>query len=88
MKNGLKRTLIWTPISVVLVFIVILTVIPIVVSNSMLNRKVEYSQVWVADSLGIKADTLNLKTSDDFSIRVYSVVPDTAKASVICLTGI
>ena len=56
--------------------------------KNMLNNKVTYTNMYVPEEFGInRVDTLNLKSSDDYTVEVVTVEADNPKCAIICLTG-
>ena len=88
MKNNIGKKILNFVITNVVIFAIILTVIPTFIMRNMLNKKVTYTQVWPQEEFGIeKADTLKLKSSDDYTVEVFAIEADTPKCAIICLTG-
>ena len=89
MKSKTKKRIGSFIIINVVVWSVILAVIPAVIMKSMLNQKITYTTMWEPEEFGIeKADTLYLKSSDDFTVEVFAVEADKPKCAIICLTGL
>lgn len=88
MKRSVKLTLIWVPVSLLILFLLTLTVIPALVMHSMLDQKVSYDRMWDPKDYSLEADTVNVVTEDGFKINFYEVCPENPKMVIICLTGI
>ena len=88
MKSKFKKGVLRFVIINVVIFTIVLAVIPAFIMKKMLNEKVVYTKVWTPEEYGVeKADTLYLKSSDDYTVEVFSVEADNPKCAIICLTG-
>ena len=86
-KNRKNKVLRIITINVV-IFAIVLAVIPTFIMRKMLNQKIEYTKMWTPEEYGVeKADTLYLKSSDDYTVEVFAVEADNPKCAIICLTG-
>ena len=88
MKSKIKKRVLNFVITNVIIFSIILTVIPLLIMKNMLNNKVTYTNMYVPEEFGInRVDTLNLKSSDDYTVEVVTVEADNPRCAIICLTG-
>ncbi|CUS89355.1 hypothetical protein JGI13_01691, partial [Candidatus Kryptonium thompsonii] len=78
-------------ISIILGFILFivgfLITIPVFVINSMVNRHVDFNEIWKAEDFGIKAEHFFVRTDDGLRISAYKVDVEKPKAIIICLSG-
>lgn len=79
---------IWIILGILVVILGILIVIPFTIMNPMLNRHVNFSQLWTAEEFGIDAKHFFVKTEDGINISAYEVSVDAPRAIIICLSGI
>ncbi|MDD4819423.1 MAG: alpha/beta hydrolase [Flavobacteriales bacterium] len=84
----MKKILKWVGIVIASLLLLVLVFTPAVALHSMLDYHVDFQRFWAAEDYGLKADTLHLKTADDFTVEAYQICPTEPKAVIICISGI
>ncbi|MBN2345699.1 MAG: alpha/beta hydrolase [Candidatus Aminicenantes bacterium] len=88
MEKKRKRKIILWAVVVAAVLALFFTYIPFSVLNSMVDRHVDFEQVWSAAEYGIAARAFSVTTRDGLRISAHEVAADDPKAVIVCLSGI
>lgn len=87
-KGKKKKIIISIILGFVLVIIGFLITIPVLVINSMVNKHIDFNEVWKAEDFGIEANHFFVETDDGLKISAYKVDVEKPKAIIVCLSGI
>ncbi|MDD2289844.1 MAG: alpha/beta fold hydrolase [Bacteroidales bacterium] len=87
-KKNKKKTVLGIILGVVLLIIGSLVTIPILVMNSIVNRHVDFEEVWTAEEFGLEAEHFFVTTEDGLRISAYEVSVENPRAVIICISGI
>lgn len=89
MEKKKKRKVIISVLLVIILFIIgFLITIPVLVINPMVNKHIDFDEVWKAEEFGIEAEHFFVETDDGLKISAYKVDVDKPKAIIICMSGI
>ncbi len=87
-KGIIKKLIIIIPAVLLLLSIVLLSAIPPMIMNDMVNGHVGFKKTYAAQQFGIDSNKMNLKTTDGLNITAYEVFSNSPKAVVIFVSGI
>ena len=87
-KSKWKRVLSIIFIIILTLFLIILTVIPPIIMNDMVNIHMNFRETHKATDFDLTSEELVLTTSDGYDIAAYEVLVENPKAVVIIISGI
>jgi len=87
-KSRKKKVILWTAAIVILLLIALFTYIPFAVMGPMVDRHVDFDEVWSAADFGIAARPIRVTSEDGLGIAVQEIGTDGPKAVIVCLSGI
>ncbi|MDD4373389.1 MAG: alpha/beta hydrolase [Bacteroidales bacterium] len=87
-KKKKRKIIISALLGFILLIVGFLIAIPMLVINPMVNRHVNFDEVWKAEDFGIEAEHFFVNTDDGLKISAYKVDVEKPKAIIICLSGI
>lgn len=84
-----SRIILIATVSICSLILTALVAVPALIMHSLLDNKATYSKLWDAVDFGLPApDTLTVRTSDGLNINVFTEIPQSPQASIICISGI
>lgn len=83
-----KKVLVITFLALFVLSVGMLAALPPLILDDMVNRHVNFKNVYTAEQYGISSNKLSLTTTDNVKIAAYEVTAPSPKAVVIFLSGI
>jgi alpha-beta hydrolase superfamily lysophospholipase len=86
-KNRKKKIFLWAAV-IIAALTALFTYIPFAVMNPMVDRHVDFDEVWSAADFGITAKPFFVTSEDGLRLAAHEVGTDEPKAVIVCLSGI
>lgn len=87
-KSRKKKIILWAGAGIIVLLFALFTYIPFAVMNPMVDRHIDFDEVWSAADFGIAAEPFFVTTEDGLRIAAHEVRTDDPKAVIVCLSGI
>jgi hypothetical protein len=87
-KKRKKKVILWSAAIIISSLIALFTYIPFAAMSPMVDRHVDFDQVWSAAEFGITAKPFFVTSEDGLRIAAHEVGTDDPKAVIVCLSGI